>query len=281
MICKTRLEIEAADHPGKVSFVTLTYHPDFLSYAIDGRRSTLIPNDLKLWLYRFRQATKPSKLRYYAIGEYGGRFGRPHYHIMLYGYEPCLHGGSRYKLGPSCCSQCDRILRTWDKGIIECKPANEQNFGYIAGYVMEKMTKNDVRLEGRFPEFTRQSNGGGRRTTRENFKVTGLGSRAALWLADDPNVAVRGDVASHIRFEGKNRLVGRYIRRKARQLLGGDGSAPDTLVQILEEEMFKLRAEAKKDPQAPSLKHQVLKANAGARAAIMARQKSNRKNGDL
>ena len=61
--------------------ITLTYNEDNLPEG-----SSLSRRDLQLFLKRLRK--KVGKLRYFGCGEYGTRKGRPHYHLIIFGWCP-------------------------------------------------------------------------------------------------------------------------------------------------------------------------------------------------
>ena len=102
----TRLCHEASVYGEDVCFVTLTYndqhlpHTDDQPYLVDGVKNprkcfdwstgtpTLCLRDVQLFLKRLRKALEPRKIRYYLVGEYGSKFSRPHYHLMIFGYKP-------------------------------------------------------------------------------------------------------------------------------------------------------------------------------------------------
>lgn len=62
-------------------FVTLTYDDESLPYG-DGL-PTLHKEDIQLFIKRLRKRLK-TKLKYYAVGEYGEQFERPHYHVLFF-----------------------------------------------------------------------------------------------------------------------------------------------------------------------------------------------------
>lgn len=70
-------------------FITLTYNDENLSISQNGYRS-LRKRDLQLFFKRLRrahgkEASDPeAPIRYFAVGEYGGKIGRPHYHVILF-----------------------------------------------------------------------------------------------------------------------------------------------------------------------------------------------------
>lgn len=250
-------------------FVTLTYRDEMLSYSIQARAPTLIPNDLKLWLYRFRKAIKPTQIRFYAAGEYSPN-ERPHYHLVIFGYPGCAYGKSRYADGRTidCCASCDLIRDTWGKGIIQTEPFSPGHAKYVSGYVMKKMThKTDIRLNGREPEFSRQSN------------RPGIGAPAVPGLLptarDRLKSGVADDVPTAVRIAGKISPLGRYIRRQIRIQLGGDGNAPEHIVKQMEAEMLPLLAASRVDPENITLKKQIIARCRGEVASLKARQDIN------
>ncbi|UYL83852.1 MAG: replication initiator protein [Wigfec virus K19_159] len=263
------MTLEAMD-TAHTAFVTLTYRDDALIYSIQAKAPTLIPNDLSLWLKRFRKATGETGMRFYAVGEYSPA-ERPHYHIILYGYKGCHYGKSRYRDGHTidCCSQCDLVRDTWGKGIIETQQAAPEHFSYAAGYVMKKMTSpKDKRLNGRYPEFSRQSNRAGGIGIN---KVKELAIVAQKRLAD----GTAQDVPDHVRIDGKKALLGRYIRMKIRKELGGDGKAPPHIVEEMEAQMLPLLAKSRIDPENITLKKQLVSRASTAIASIKARHEMN------
>ncbi|AXH73597.1 MAG: replication initiator protein [Microviridae sp.] len=79
-------ELERSSNP---LFVTLTYSNDNLTWTNDGKQ-TLVKNDLQLFFKRLRHnygKHSQKKIKYYAVGEYGTRTRRPHYHIILFNMD--------------------------------------------------------------------------------------------------------------------------------------------------------------------------------------------------
>lgn len=78
-----RLEQEFKYSSGAM-FITLTF--DRRHYPSDG---SLSKRDVQLYLKRLRKSvssrsTTYDRIRYFAVGEYGGKTGRAHYHILLF-----------------------------------------------------------------------------------------------------------------------------------------------------------------------------------------------------
>lgn len=188
-----RISLEALCH-GDNSFVTLTY-------ADDAVRS-VVPRDLSLWLKRMRRNPLCPPLRFFAVGEYGDRSGRPHYHAALFGFPSCQLQNSRV-IGECSCQACSVVRKTWGYGHVMVGTLTHQSASYLAGYVTKKMTStSDVRLAGRHPEFARMS-----------FRP-GIGA-AAMW--DVASVIMQYKLATiptALRQGSRILPLGRYLRAK-------------------------------------------------------------------
>lgn len=187
--------LESTQH-ARSWFVTLTYAPENVPAG-----GTLKPRDLKLFLMRLRFAAQ-EPFRYFAVGEYGDRTFRPHYHVTLFGLD-------RFDT-PSL------VEKAWGLGFTKTGLASPEGFAYVAGYTLKKMTKaEDARLEGRYPEFARMS------------LRPGLGAGAAVSIAEFYTTLVgveeflkKGDVCGEIRIGGQVYPLGRYLKSHVRDAAG-------------------------------------------------------------
>lgn len=87
-----RLEKEAERHIFG-HFVTLTYDPAFVPLTPAGL-PTLDKSDVQKYIKRLRK--NESNIKYFAVGEYGTKSYRPHYHIIIFG-----------------CAQSENIREAW------------------------------------------------------------------------------------------------------------------------------------------------------------------------
>lgn len=206
------------------SFVTLTYSDDAIPHDL-----SLNPKHIQDWLKRLRKAVSPEKIRYFAVGEYGDQTERPHYHLALFNWVPCLNNSVRLHTHNSCCPACDALMKTWGKGLISNGPLTQETAGYIAGYVVKKMTsKLDARLGGRHPEFARMST------------VPGVGKNA-LWDVASTSLQydlVQSDVPTALRHGRRVLPLGRYLTHNLRTMVGRDASAPDEVLEARRQEML-------------------------------------------
>lgn len=241
-----RIELEAIKSRDN-SFVTLTYDDDHLPTVEmkDGRiAGNLVPKDLQDWLKRLRSVLSPLRLRFFAVGEYGSRSYRPHYHAILFGFPSCSNVQTRvdHTNGRAdairCCSSCRVIQRTWPHGLIQLGQVNAQSTAYIARYTVKKLTGNmEALYNGRTPEFARMS-----------LKNGGIGAPAVSDVARALIVSGRDsdiDVPHTLRHGAQLKPLDRYIRRKLRASLGREERAPDEALQKLGEEMLPLRVAAR------------------------------------
>lgn len=216
------------------AFVTLTYRdselPKTTATPSFPQLPTLDPEHLKNWLKRFRAAISPSKIRFYGVGEYGDDTQRPHYHVAVFNQPNCGRGNTIYtsrsdEARPACCDQCRLVHDTWGHGRIFVGDLTIDSAQYVAGYVTKKLTsKEDIRLNGRHPEFSRQSNRGG-----------GIGAGMMPYVADtlrEFNLAENGaDVPSALRQGSRIMPLGRYLRRKLRKEVGMEENAPEVTLE--------------------------------------------------
>ncbi|WMC01504.1 replication initiator protein [Microvirus D_HF4_371] len=248
------------------SFITLTYTDDSMpNLSSDGcyeNIPTLDPADLRNFIKRLRhQYHKQKGMRYFAVGEYGTKTFRPHYHAGLFDFYQCHNGQTiqhfrtKRRLWKECCDTCRMVGNTWGLGDIEVRKLDTSKCEYLGGYITKKMTKKeDARLLGRHPEFSRQSKqegGIGFPALAEMVKII---ERYAPDLIDVPDRIQTG--------KDKSRPLGRYLRQKLREAIGRDPRCPDIKIQELYvETMFPLLLASKTDPAAPSLKAQIIKAS--------------------
>lgn len=100
-------------------FLTLTYQDSCCPSSVSKK-------DLQNFLKRFRFHLDEVGLRYFAVGEYGDHFGRPHYHR-------CFWSAS------SASDIDDSIKKSWKFGFYKVEPVRSDSaFAYTAGYCLKK-----------------------------------------------------------------------------------------------------------------------------------------------
>lgn len=140
------------------SFITLTYNEEFR--PVNG---TVVKRHLQLFVKRLRKYLEPLRIKYYGVGEYGEKTGRPHYHIIVIGWKP----------DPKDCYRPDRkrivskeIEQIWTYGNNTVGSADREAVQYVVGYVRKKLSgdlgDNEYKATGRIPPFALQSLGLGK-----------------------------------------------------------------------------------------------------------------------
>lgn len=236
--------LEQKLHPVS-SFVTLTYTDENLRKTSQDL-PTLSVVDLQNWLKRLRREIEPLKIRYFGVGEYGEISERPHYHCILFGMPSCERGRTLRAPSPGmrdwrpradkCCPVCRSIGSTWKLGDVDVGTVNENSIAYVTGYVSKKMTaKDDIRLNGRYPEFARMS------------LKPGIGADFIWDVASgilEYDLEVREQDYNSLRHGKRVMPLGRYLTKKLRVAIGRDEKAPQSVLDAIKEELQPLREAA-------------------------------------
>lgn len=130
-------------------FVTLTF--DQKHYPSDG---SLDKRDLQLYLKRLRKREGHKRVRYYAVGEYGSKFGRAHYHLLLFN---ALESNARLAW---CDSKGSPI------GIVDVGQVTEASISYVLKYMVQPLQEQEG-LQKPFALMSRGYGIGGRYLTDE------------------------------------------------------------------------------------------------------------------
>lgn len=167
-------------------FITLTYNEDnvrtrrVVSHSVNEMGQvvevvrnvkTLVPADVQKFMKRLRRhltyvPTKKrgvrdyvNKVRYFAVGEYGSKTSRPHYHIIIFGWRPSdsevlkLHNGKPI-------FRSAQIEKCWKLGFSSFSDVSPHVAKYCARYVTKKFARlNNPTVDDcwRVPEFVLQS----------------------------------------------------------------------------------------------------------------------------
>lgn len=118
-------------------FITLTYSPENTRTSKNGFM-TLDKRDVQLFMKRLRKRNE-NKLKYYAVGEYGGKTDRPHYHIIMMNVD------------------VETIKEAWDLGEIHIGDVNESSVGYTLKYVSKESRIPKHQNDDRLKEFSLMS----------------------------------------------------------------------------------------------------------------------------
>lgn len=175
----TRILLESTEHPNNY-FVTLTYDPKYLP-----KYGSLVKKHCQDWMKRLRHYL-PTPVRYFAVGEYGSKTERPHYHAVLFTQENAE-------------SLRDALASSWKVGFVTCSELTPARARYAARYTVKKMTTPFSCGLDRAPEFAIMS------------RRPGLGLSAAERIFRNIETT---DAARYIPLLGKSRELDPYLRGK-------------------------------------------------------------------
>lgn len=87
-------------------FVTLTYNTDHVPISANGFM-TLRKSDFQKFMKRLRKYTGIRNIRYYAVGEYGTKNNRPHYHAIIFNVPTAVSYAKAWSLASAPIGQID------------------------------------------------------------------------------------------------------------------------------------------------------------------------------
>lgn len=174
-------------------WITLTYAPEHIhnnekgcTRITDNGFMTLCAKDLELFFKRLRHLHEDFPtgvaIKYFAVGEYGGRFNRPHYHVSLFNARPEL------------------IQKAWHHGQVHYGEVTEASVGYTMKYMSKPGKIPMHRNDDRVPEFRRMSKGLGK---------SYLTPAMCKWHKADPNERMYCNLE-----DGKKIGMPRYYKTK-------------------------------------------------------------------
>lgn len=127
---------------GKVSdsslFLTLTYDTDHVPITPNGFMS-LNKKDHRVFIKALRKLVPDKKLKYFIVGEYGGKTKRPHYHMLLF--------NANHKA----------VCTAWKKGSVHFGDVNGASIGYTLKYMFKGPWRPMHRNDDREPQFRNMS----------------------------------------------------------------------------------------------------------------------------
>lgn len=152
-----RCYLEAQCH-GASSFLTLTYAPEHLPSDLSLKKSH-VQGFLKRLRRNLDYHYPDTKIRFFASGEYGDDKGRPHYHILIFGFGfPDKEFWKTSKKGHSLFRSAF-LEKCWKKGHSWIGDVELESASYVAGYIRKKINGEaaEKHYSGREPEFSLQS----------------------------------------------------------------------------------------------------------------------------
>lgn len=168
------------DYSSSSYFITLTYNSHNIPITNRGF-PTLNPDHVTLWLKRLRKISK-EKIKYYYVGEYGGKTQRPHYHMIIFNADK------------------EDIEKTWNYGAVHYGDVNGASIGYTLKYMIKEPVEAKHKGNNRIPEFARMSKGIG---------IQYLTAETIYWHSNKNTLLQR----LHVQIDGKKIPMPRYYKK--------------------------------------------------------------------
>lgn len=119
-----------AERSDSALFITLTYRQEALQYSPNGLQ-TLSKRHVQLFMKLLRRNTEKNtqnqiwdkKIKYYAVGEYGTKSKRPHYHLIIFNAEYA------------------NIEKSWPHGDVHYGQLSPASASYTLKYISKDSTK--------------------------------------------------------------------------------------------------------------------------------------------
>lgn len=144
--------------------------------------------DFQLFMKSLRKAISPVRIRFFGCGEYGSKGGRPHYHIIIFGWTPS-DLVTFFRRDDHYVYKSKFVSDIWKRGFVTVEEVTFQSAKYCAKYLQ----KLNVVPADKVPCFTLMSN------------RPGLGLEAFKSYSADVDA---------IYYQGKSYSIPRYFRRK-------------------------------------------------------------------
>ncbi|AXH77080.1 MAG: replication initiator protein [Microviridae sp.] len=156
-------------------FVTYTYDNENIEFS-QNNMPTLVKKHFQLYMKKLRHDAKKTGIKYYAVGEYGTKSWRPHYHAILINVElehviglaNAVFALNNKELALN--GTYEFTNENWDKGHMTVGRVNKKTIKYVLKYIT-KATRVPVHANDyRQKEFSLMSKGLGKRYIDYNKK---------------------------------------------------------------------------------------------------------------
>ena len=201
--------VKEGERSNSALFVTLTYNPEHIPLTKNGYM-TLDKTHLQLYFKRLRKENKKytnEKISYYAVGEYGSKNTRPHYHVIFFNAHPLA------------------IEKTWkvnnvDIGSIFIGSVSDASIGYTLKYMTKESKIPIHQNDDRKKEFSLMSKGLGANYLTEQmvkWHKSDLQKRMYVPLKDGKKIAMPRYYKDKIYTEFDKFHINNYIKIQAEQ----------------------------------------------------------------
>ena len=193
-------------------FLTLTYDTNNVHITEKGRMG-LNKRDLQLFFKRLRKRHPAErKIRYYAVGEYGSKTERPHYHVILFN------------------SSIEHIQPSWQLGQVHYGTVEAASVGYTLKYISKVSKFPKYVGDDRAKEFSIMSKGLGKSYVSDKTILWHLDdhiNRMYLNIPDGKKIAMPRYYKERIYNEEQREQIAMCARLKAQEEFIIEFNSPD------------------------------------------------------
>lgn len=152
--------LKEAERSSSAFFFTLTIAPEHIKLTKNGFMS-LYKEDVQKFMKRLRK-TQTNKIKYYAVGEYGTKDKRPHYHLLLFNVDlSTLLTEAEYKMVKNGTIQLNgktpMSIKEWKEGHITIGQLNVATSQYTLKYVSKDANVPEHERDDRLKPFSLMS----------------------------------------------------------------------------------------------------------------------------
>ncbi|QCS36955.1 replication initiation protein [Tortoise microvirus 33] len=171
-----------------VHFITLTYNDGCVPRGSFEASPFMVLRKMHVqsFLKRLRSYIEPNRIRYFAVGEYGSKSHRPHYHLILFNWP---RGFDLWAL----------VNKAWTYGFTDVKVCDDGHFAYVAKYVTYTMDLPKILKKKEYKPFSLSS------------RRPAIGSS---YLSDAKVNYHRNTLNTTVRLEGFTYALPRYYKEK-------------------------------------------------------------------
>jgi hypothetical protein len=197
--------VKHGERSNSALFVTLTYDDEKIPISKNGLQ-TLDKTDLQKFFKRLRKLTH-EKISYYAVGEYGDKTQRPHYHIILF--------NANTRIVESAWS-----IDSIPIGHVHFGDVSDASIGYTLKYISKEKRIPMFNQDDRNKEFSLMSKGLGINYLNEKtikWHKAKLEERMYLPLKDGKKAAMPRYYKDKLYKEGEKFIISVYMQKKAEE----------------------------------------------------------------
>lgn len=199
----------------------MTYSTNNVDISPNGYK-TLNKEHLRAFWKALRKKNS-KKLKYYAVGEYGSKTNRPHYHAILFNADlatvvgaASAHALTTGLIPMDGTTELDSPI--WKHGYVTVGRVNELSVGYALKYMLKKLTRKKHSRDDRLSEFSAMSKKLGSQYLNQearNYHISDLTGRFCLKLSNGTLAPIPRYYKQHFYNNKQLEIIAKYFEIKA------------------------------------------------------------------